>query len=271
MAPSIPCDRCLIPVRARCRTAIPFFMIVVAGLTVVTSCAKRDPTVKPASASGNAPPSALPSVLPPPAASPLAEPSGPPPRLPRTPADRTRRYVRIVRAEYPVNSASVPREELSPEALAALKAQSHDVRTQWVFEGFDGKWLDFSFSRLPRPDNSGGAPTVVRRVHFVTERRVRVARTERAEELLWVSPVVDLYEIGIAGIRGGMTAADVVARLGEPLAEDGLGAYGNCDFIYSDREIRFLGNAVASIGPAVQRPWPVRPGGHCAGRLGSGR
>jgi hypothetical protein len=108
-----------------------------------------------------------------------------------------------------------PREKLTlAQARAARDVARDALERGWFFRAFDRHALEFvEGSRLPPP----GGPPKKRARHYRVVRHVVVARSDRALDDLGIRAIVEMHERGVCGIRVGMPAAEVRARLGPPL------------------------------------------------------
>jgi len=126
---------------------------------------------------------------------------------------------------------TAPHEEMSLAAALDLKveieeeARSHDRdegTRGWFFHGFDDRTLFFFVGRFHvRCDYLGCQD-------YVVERIVEVRRSAEAMRKFCVEDVVLFYEVGVRGVRGGMTPEEVEKVLGPPsstIAEQYVGSF----------------------------------------------
>lgn len=165
-------------------------------------------------------------------------------RPPRRPVKRLMRLYSSLRILEP---APVKGESVTADAVLDMRRQIAGERKLRVeLEAFDARTL--RYVRL-REDGSYGLKVV-----HVVERRLIVRRSLEAEQKLGLESFIDFYERGDRGVLGGARPEEVVKAWGEPRHAVTLGALGNCDWIYDDREVRFLAGVVASTGDHARLP-----------------
>jgi hypothetical protein len=128
---------------------------------------------------------------------------------------------------------------------AFKKNHVEEGHEQWFFHAFDAQALYFFVGRFHLKCTG-----MLGCMEYVIETIYRVARSDKAEADLGVADTVGLWEEGILGIKGGMSAAEVKAVLGEPPAEEVLQYVGSFRYSYSTVSVTFLGGRVAFVHPA---------------------
>jgi len=129
------------------------------------------------------------------------------------------------------------------EALDLEQQVYLEGRLKWFFKEFDRDYLYFFTARyIPNPEKFKRPWGT-----YVTENIYRVKSSQAAEVELGVIEIIEFYEIGKHGIRGGMTKDEVIAILGKPNSIEVLGPLGSFDYLYDDFTVRFLEYKVALI------------------------
>lgn len=123
--------------------------------------------------------------------------------------------------------------------LDAKKLMTEDV----FFNGFDRNYLIFHATRYETNPARNKLPFGT----YVTEKIYIVKRSRDAEAVLGVSGIIYFYEVGEMGIKGGMSAEEVGAVLGQPRSVEQLGPYGSFEFVYDEATVRFLEGKVAHL------------------------
>lgn len=112
----------------------------------------------------------------------------------------------------------------------------------WFFHAFTKHHLYFFVARYHiECENMLGC------LEYIVEEMVRVPRTEAALEKLGVKEEVDLYEVGVRGVKGGMTRNEVTAVLGEPESEVPLQLFGSFRLHYPGLDVTFYGERVLTV------------------------
>jgi hypothetical protein len=145
-------------------------------------------------------------------------------------------------------------KSLSPGKAKELKAKvdeaykknyTEEGHEKWFFHGFDKKYLYFFVGRF-RMKCEG----MLGCMEYVADTLYRVPRSEKTEADLEAKHDVDLWEVGIRGVKGGMTEEEVKAVLGEPQSVEALQYVGSFRYNYSDISVTFLNNEVAFVHEA---------------------
>lgn len=112
----------------------------------------------------------------------------------------------------------------------------------WFFHAFNKHHLYFFVARYHiECENMLGC------LEYIVEEMVRVPRSEAALEKLGVKDEVDLYEVGVHGVKGGMTRDEVTAVLGEPESEMPLQLFGSFRMHYPGLDVTFYGERVLTV------------------------
>jgi len=109
------------------------------------------------------------------------------------------------------------------------------------FKGFDKDNLIFHATRYKANPVKNKRPWGT----YFIEKIYRIKRSREVEAGLGISKVIEFYEQGMDGIRGGMGTDEVVVVLGKPKQIEQLGPFGAFDYIYDNARIRFLEYKVA--------------------------
>jgi len=125
------------------------------------------------------------------------------------------------------------------------EARSHDRdegTRGWFFHGFDDRTLSFFVGRFHVRCEILGCQD------YVVERIVDVPRSADAMRQFDVDRTVALYEVGVHGVRGGMTEEEVKQVLGPPTSTMPEQYFGSFRWRYDDGTmILFWNNVVAGI------------------------
>lgn len=135
------------------------------------------------------------------------------------------------------------REAVESEFKMAYGQPGHP---RWFFHAFDTKNLDFIVARFE--------PTEAKQPRYVAERRIRVKRSKDAERALGVIDVVREYELGIRGVKVGMSGPEVVRIAGRPVSGRQAGSDGNYELVYPSVCLRFVNYKVAQVVRRDQCP-----------------
>jgi len=146
---------------------------------------------------------------------------------------------------------TAPHEGLSLKEALSLRAEIEDEAKDspreegsrdWFFHGFDDRTLSFFVGRFHvRCDYLGCQD-------YVVERIVDVPRSADAMRRLGVESTVALYEVGVRGVRGGMTQEEVKQVLGPPASSMAEQYFGSFRWRYDDgTTILFWNDVVAGI------------------------
>lgn len=133
-----------------------------------------------------------------------------------------------------LHTALDTRQAVETELFAAYGRPGHP---RWFFYAFDGKNLDFIVARY---EPSGGTE-----LRYVAQRRLRVKRTLDAERALGVLDVVREYEVGLGGVRPGMSSRQVLAVAGR--AEARIPRSGSFDLLYPTFCVRITADRVEHV------------------------
>jgi len=146
---------------------------------------------------------------------------------------------------------TAPHEEMSLAAALDLKAEIEDEARShdrdegtrgWFFHGFDDRTLSFFVGRFHVRCEILGCQD------YVVERIVDVPRSADAMRQFDVDRTVALYEVGVSGVRGGMTPEEVKQVLGPPTSTMPEQYFGSFRWRYDDGTmILFWSNVVAGI------------------------
>jgi hypothetical protein len=148
---------------------------------------------------------------------------------------------------------TAPTKKLTLEKAAALKAEVDEAfekdhtgegHVQWFFHAFDATSLYFFVGRFHLKCTG-----MLGCMEYVVDTIYSVPRSDRAEAELGVEDTVGLWEEGILGIRGGMSAEEVKAVLGEPDSEEVLQYVGSFRYSYPQVSVTFLNDGVAFVHP----------------------
>jgi hypothetical protein len=123
--------------------------------------------------------------------------------------------------------------------IARSPGGSREGSEAWFFHGFTRDALYFFVGRLHVRCAGLGC------MEYRTDVLYQVQRTPPAERELGVDQTVRLWESGIRGVRGGMTAPEVEAVLGKPDQDRPEQLVGSFSWIYRDAQVVFLANRVA--------------------------
>lgn len=140
--------------------------------------------------------------------------------------------VSLVAAVTAMNQAEDSRRKAAPQ-------QSHEA---WFFDAFDDASLFFSVAHY-EPNPRGGRPVGTYKVL----RRLRVRRSSEALAALGVESTVAQYEVGICGIRAGMSAQQVRYLLGPAPETQELGPVGAFRYEYPGLSVGFIHDHVAYV------------------------
>jgi hypothetical protein len=146
---------------------------------------------------------------------------------------------------------TAPHEEMSLAAALDLEAEIEDEARShdrdegtrgWFFHGFDDRTLFFFVGRFHvRCDYLGCQD-------YAAERVVEVRRSADAMRKLGVENVVLFYEVGVRGVRGGMTPDEVKQVLGPPASTAAEQYFGSFRWLYDDgTSVLFWNNVAAGI------------------------
>ncbi len=133
-----------------------------------------------------------------------------------------------------LHTALDTREAVDSEFQAWYGRPGHP---RWFFHAFDGKNLDFVVARYEPSDEDDA--------RYVAQRRLRVKRTPDAEKALGVVDVVREYEIGMGGVRAGMSSRQVLAVAGR--AEASIPRSGSFDLLYPTFCVRITADRVEHV------------------------
>jgi hypothetical protein len=147
---------------------------------------------------------------------------------------------------------TAPHEEMSLASALDLEAKIEDEAKSrdrdegtrgWFFHGFDDRTLYFFVGRFHvRCDHLGCQD-------YVVERIVEVRRSADAMKRFGVEDVVLFYEVGVRGVRGGMTPDEVKQVLGPPSSTMAEQYFGSFRWLYDDgASVLFWNNVAAGIG-----------------------
>lgn len=146
---------------------------------------------------------------------------------------------------------TAPHEGLSLSEALALRAEiENDAKESprdegsrgWFFHGFDDRTLSFFVGRFHVRCEILGCQD------YVVERIVDVPRSADAMRQFDVDRTVALYEVGVSGVRGGMTPEEVKQVLGPPTSTMPEQYFGSFRWRYDDGTmILFWSNVVAGI------------------------
>ncbi|MCK9463975.1 MAG: hypothetical protein M0R80_30530 [Proteobacteria bacterium] len=146
---------------------------------------------------------------------------------------------------------TAPQEEMSLAAALDLReeiedeARSHprDEGTRgWFFHGFDDRTLYFFVGRFHVRCEILGCQD------YVVERIIEVRRSADAMRKFGVENVVLFYEVGVHGVRGGMTPEEVKQVLGPPSSTVAEQYVGSFRWLYDDgTAVLFWNNVAAGI------------------------
>lgn len=144
-------------------------------------------------------------------------------------------FDRVSFVDVDLHTAVQTREAVENELHARYGRPGHP---RWFFHAFDGEHLDFVVARYV-PD---GGPA-----RYVAERRLRVKRSREAERALGVSNVVHEYEIGMSGVKAGMSHGQVTSIAGPAEARIPRVQTGSFDLLYPTFCVRFSGHRVQHV------------------------
>jgi len=148
---------------------------------------------------------------------------------------------------------AAPTKTLTLEKALALKAEvdaafekdyTGEGHERWFFHAFDAASLYFFVGRFHLKCTG-----MLGCMEYVVETIYGVPRSDKAEAELGVEDTVGLWEEGIMGVRGGMSADEVKAVLGEPASEEVLQYFGSFRYNYPKVSVTFLNNEVAFVHP----------------------
>jgi hypothetical protein len=140
---------------------------------------------------------------------------------------------------------------IEPMSLAAAKERmnraqrsradhgAEEGHEQWFFHAFDKESLYFFVGRFHVRCQALGC------MEYVADRIYRVPRAPEAERALGAQHTVELWESGIRGVRGGMSAKEVEAVLGKPESTRPQQYVGSFTWSYPGLEVTFLAGRVA--------------------------
>jgi hypothetical protein len=117
-----------------------------------------------------------------------------------------------------------------------------DGHRMWFLHAFDGSSLYFLVATFHVTCEDGPGC-----LEYRAETIVRVARTDEALAALGAGETVALYEVGVRGVRGGMSEDEVVGVLGKPGAVVPLQPPGSFRYVYPDLTVTFHGFEVISV------------------------
>jgi len=124
------------------------------------------------------------------------------------------------------------------------KDHTGEGHEQWFFHAFDATSLYFFVGRFHLKCTG-----MLGCMEYVVDTIYSVPRSDKSEAELGVEDTVGLWEEGIMGIRGGMSAEEVKAVLGKPESEDVLQYVGSFRYNYPQVSVTFLNNEVAFVHP----------------------
>lgn len=150
---------------------------------------------------------------------------------------QTRNAPTVVDRQATVSEA----EELQQRAEQRSEAGTWQL---WHFQGFDDKQLYFFFARYEK-NTKPGRPWGT----YVISHRYRVARSADAEKRLYVDKTIAQYEVGVNGVRAGMSEGEILRILGKPLGVQLHQLAFVFDYHYADMDLRFFNCTVGSIRP----------------------
>ena len=136
-------------------------------------------------------------------------------------------------------------ETIKPVELTYQEAKEEMLKEElkWFFKEFDQDYLVFSGTRyVPNPEKYKRPWGT-----YITEKIYRIKRSKKAEAEFLVNEIIEFYEVGERGIKGGMTETEVVEILGKPKSVNELGPFGSFDYAYDDFTVRFLDYQAADI------------------------
>jgi hypothetical protein len=132
-----------------------------------------------------------------------------------------------------LHTALQTREAVETEFHSAYGRPGH---LRWFFHAFDGETLDFVVARYDAEE-----------LRYVAQRRLRVRRSREAERTLGVVGVVREYEIGMGGVRAGMSSRQVVAVAGPAEARVTRARGGSFDLLYPTFCVRIAEDRVEHV------------------------
>jgi hypothetical protein len=133
--------------------------------------------------------------------------------------------------------------DLEAEIQEEARSRGRDEGTRgWFFHGFDDRTLYFFVGRFHVRCEILGCQD------YVVERIVEVPRSADAMRRFDVERVVTFYEVGVRGVRGGMTTEEVKRALGPPSSTIAEQYFGSFRWLYADgTSVLFWNNVAAGI------------------------